>query len=753
MFINRLFDNQQWCEKLRIYYFLDAMFRSIAVQNKKTSMKSVFLFILCFFALSALSVLSFGQERSWLNTWRVRTVNPGFNVLLNADKSKILAIIPNALGTKTTIQKSVRFPTDTEGLLNVEINSVIQLDSRDSCVFYVVAYRAGRGYLYYSKELRGNAHPGNRFQLSRFHYFPAKTDSLVMGFTVTGACKMSQINVDVDFVYGNEFLEYKAQMKRFAEKETNLERLATVCRLWGMLKYFSPGELNKTIDWDEVLLFALASNFKSFKDDINLDKIVEKLLMPYKTVRLNYGEQLEKGLLDKLQALQINNRHRKRIETILTSDKLGKSKYFTAPSDYPAPIFHEENIDNNRIPDVRSRLLSLFRYWNIIEYFYPYKNQLIPDWDKNLIKFLPGFILADAEISYNKNLLLLNASIGDGHTAVPVDALNLNETIYGGAFTAFPFDYSIDSINRMFVKAIKPSFSLLTGLKDGDELVSINCISTDSLIADLQRCISHPSATMKNIYLEESGWLNIFPFVSDSLKIHYRRGEDVFTKEVAWSKNNMLDGMRFLMSKLQVEKKSPAAPVLTFIDKSKTLIINPHTWNDSLRISTIMQLSKSSRLVIDLRTYPDWNFLNFCQTLIRDKVPLVKFSVATAVPGSFESSLKISDVDGLSYKKQIYVLISERTRSRAEFLATMLKSGAEKCILVGRRSAGADGNTTSIPMIGSSKINFLFSGVGVEFPNGIQTQQIGILPDITVNNNRGGHSDAILSEVFHHIEK
>ena len=214
------------------------------------------------------------------NTWRVMSENPGFDVMLSADKSQILSIVPNGSGNKTTIRKSVRFPTDTDGLLNVEMNSVIHLDSRDTCVFYVVAYRDGRRYLYYSKELGAHVTPGNRWQFSRFHYFPPKTDSLVMGFIVTGTCKISHTNVDVDFVYGNRFLEYKAQMKRFADNEQNLDRLAAICKLWGILKYFSPEEINKTIDWDDALLFALADNFKSFTDDVNLDKTVEKLLMP-----------------------------------------------------------------------------------------------------------------------------------------------------------------------------------------------------------------------------------------------------------------------------------------------------------------------------------------------------------------------------------------------------------------------------------------------------------------------------------------
>ncbi|KQR93380.1 hypothetical protein ASG01_09330 [Chryseobacterium sp. Leaf180] len=51
-------------------------------------------------------------------------------------------------------------------------------------------------------------------------------------------------------------------------------------------------------------------------------------------------------------------------------------------------------------------------------------------------------------------------------------------------------------------------------------------------------------------------------------------------------------------------------------------------------------------------------------------------------------------------------------------------------IFVGSQTAGADGNKTSIKMTDGSEL--IFSGLGIYYPNGDETQRIGIQPDIFV---------------------
>ncbi|MDQ1096080.1 S41 family peptidase [Chryseobacterium camelliae] len=51
-------------------------------------------------------------------------------------------------------------------------------------------------------------------------------------------------------------------------------------------------------------------------------------------------------------------------------------------------------------------------------------------------------------------------------------------------------------------------------------------------------------------------------------------------------------------------------------------------------------------------------------------------------------------------------------------------------IFVGSQTAGADGNKTSIKLTDGNKI--IFSGLGIYYPDGGETQRIGIKPDVVV---------------------
>ena len=42
-------------------------------------------------------------------------------------------------------------------------------------------------------------------------------------------------------------------------------------------------------------------------------------------------------------------------------------------------------------PDKEYRLLALFRFWNVINYFFPYKNLTGSDWNDVLPKYIPQF--------------------------------------------------------------------------------------------------------------------------------------------------------------------------------------------------------------------------------------------------------------------------------------------------------------------------------------------------------------------------
>ena len=69
------------------------------------------------------------------------------------------------------------------------------------------------------------------------------------------------------------------------------------------------------------------------------------------------------------------------------------------------PQFKNERPYKNILPnpDAGYRLLSLYRYWNMIQYFYPYKNLIEENWNDVLTEFLPKFVNINDELDYKLN--------------------------------------------------------------------------------------------------------------------------------------------------------------------------------------------------------------------------------------------------------------------------------------------------------------------------------------------------------------
>jgi C-terminal processing protease CtpA/Prc len=55
---------------------------------------------------------------------------------------------------------------------------------------------------------------------------------------------------------------------------------------------------------------------------------------------------------------------------------------------------------------------------------------------------------------------------------------------------------------------------------------------------------------------------------------------------------------------------------------------------------------------------------------------------------------------------------------------------ASRAIVMGSQTAGADGNISFVSFPGG--INTLFSGIGVFYPDGKETQGVGIIPDVKI---------------------
>jgi C-terminal processing protease CtpA/Prc len=87
------------------------------------------------------------------------------------------------------------------------------------------------------------------------------------------------------------------------------------------------------------------------------------------------------------------------------------------------------------------------------------------------------------------------------------------------------------------------------------------------------------------------------------------------------------------------------------------------------------------------------------------------------------------------YKGKIIVLVNQQTQSQAES-AVMAFQAAPNAITIGTRTAGANGDISAIPFVGGLSANM--SGIAVYYPDGRETQRVGIKPDIEVRRTVKG---------------
>jgi C-terminal processing protease CtpA/Prc len=115
-----------------------------------------------------------------------------------------------------------------------------------------------------------------------------------------------------------------------------------------------------------------------------------------------------------------------------------------------------------------------------------------------------------------------------------------------------------------------------------------------------------------------------------------------------------------------------------------------------------------------------------------DSIDFVKYTNGNiTTPGLFTycPNLKVGIKKTNYYKGKIVILVNEATQSQAEYTAMALRM-APRSTVIGSETAGADGNISFFYLPGG--IRTAISGIGIYYPDGRETQRIGIGPDIKV---------------------
>jgi C-terminal processing protease CtpA/Prc len=509
---------------------------------------------------------------------------------------------------------------------------------------------------------------------------------------------------------------------------TPTQRLTTLARVWGFLKYHHPGIARPHLDWDSVLVASLPSVQAAQTRQHFNEQLTQLLtLLGPLPAQNNY---LPANLLDRnvdVAWLQ----HDPALAPPLRAALQRVRDCHAFPASHPylttnyGLIRHQERAyASPALPSSAYRLLGLFRYWNIIQYYYPYKYAIGGDWNAILPRFIPRFQQATTPLAYHLLVVELVAQLHDTHGFVygsAVLATQLGE--YYPPLELALLDGQV-VVTRLYPTAVAGPLPLAVGAV----VVAVGGVPVAQLLARYQPYVA--ASTRAAAQREAVRWLLRGP-ASDSLAL---------TLQTA-------TGPRTVRLSRPLGIHAPTdAPYLTYY-RSQQAPDTAAAWRElpaqvgylhlgrltARQLDTLRpRLLATKGLILDLRTYPARELVDQLSTYLQPAgVPYVTCTAPVLTcPGYSYQAGAYSTPAGLSdqpapYGGRVVVLVNEKTQSSAEWSAMLLQA-IPGVVVLGSETAGADGNIVSVPFPGG--LLTYYSGLGVYYPDGRETQRVGIVP-------------------------
>ncbi len=542
--------------------------------------------------------------------------------------------------------------------------------------------------------------------------FQIKIDGKDLSKAKSKKIKIYKAQQDKEFDNGS-----KIEIIKLTDKK--IEELTIIGKIWGFLKYYHPEIAKGEYNWDYEL-FRILPKVLNSKTKENTQKIlsewINNLGQIEKTKKYNFKNV---KLLPDLKWINetplLNPTIKNQLEIIKNAQRLSENYYIDIFPYVGNPKFKNENkYLQSKYPDVGYRLLSLYRYWNIIQYYYPNKHLTDRDWNNVLQEFIPKFVNAGNELEYKLAVLELIGQVQDTHANIWQNDSVLN--IYNGKYFA-PIEVSFIENKAVVMSTYEKGKN--TGLQKGDIIISVDGKNIKTLIDEklLYTPASNYTTQLRNI----AG--NLLRTNNDTIKIIYQRDSIIAQINI----NCYSPKEAGVYDKYKKKGKS-----WKLIENNIGYIYPGFIKNDSL--SYIMsKLEKTKGLIIDFRCYPsDFIVFSLGKYLMPSSTEFVKFSNGSVLtPGlfTFTKTLKVGEKNKDYYKGKVVILINEKTQSSAEY-TTMAFRVAPKATVIGSITAGADGNVSEFYLPGG--IRTMISGIGVYYPNGKETQRVGIVPDIEI---------------------
>jgi C-terminal processing protease CtpA/Prc len=378
------------------------------------------------------------------------------------------------------------------------------------------------------------------------------------------------------------------------------------------------------------------------------------------------------------------------------------------------PIERPENAyPEMTAPSLEYRLLALFRYWNAIEYFYPYKH-LIPDWEPVLAEEIPKFESATTARAYADAVQRLLTRVPDGHSSCGghPDVPTGREGV--------PAEIRLVEGKPVVTRIDDPRAA--AGLAVGDVVVSVD----GEPAASLMKRIRERSSGSTEVYRDQAAARWLLTGTPGS-------GVDVVVAGEGGTRTVKLTRVA-LGNGREGESYKLLAPDIGYVDMTRLTV--PEV-PDMFRA-----FADTKGIIFDMRGYPQgtaWSMAPYLNTKNAKVACLVRRASYVGPPSgdrsftSFDGALPTGTAP--LYRGATVMLIDDRAISQAEFTGLFFEVAAGTRF-VGTSSAGANGDVTWVVLPGGLRV--AFTGQDIRHADGRQLQRVGLQPHLTVEPTLAG---------------
>lgn len=526
-----------------------------------------------------------------------------------------------------------------------------------------------------------------------------------------------------------------------AQVLSETQKLESLCRVWGFLKYYHPNVAKGNLEWDQQLLRKI-NELENIDNTTALNNLYSQWIESLGTIEpctecskkedklyflknfdlswIDNSEIFSKDITQKLRYVE-NNRN------------TGTHYYFGIGN--RKIYFRNEKSYGSGFTSKATALLELFRYWNYIEYFFPYKYLTDQKWNDVLTEMVQKFLIIDSDESYHLTLAELVSKIDDSHAYLY--SKHISRNLYGSK--KIPVEYSYAEGKLVVTKINSNRFKEESPLIVGDVIYDIDGKTIPQMVNYFGKYVPASNSWGK-IYKVRNFFL-MSNKDSITMKVERNGQNSVITAKTYWAKD------------IITEKKA-VPDKWKFIDPEKKIgyvnmgIIEKEDLDEMYR-----NFKSAASIIFDHRNYPKQTIHPLSLLVLPKSTPYYLFNYPdTTYPGKFYGRINnIGKKNPEYYKGNVIVLVNESTQSQAETTAMMFKQHP-KSRIIGSNTSGANGNVIALKI---ADLDTRFTGLGAYYPDGRETQRIGLVPDILVKPTIEGikeGKDEVLERALKYIK-